>query len=996
MSPKRRCNGHLSSIKRHHRSCGIEPNIQLVSSSDEIRQTVSGSHCGELVRTDGLRVLNFNIAGLPTKRDSLSVVLEENRIDVVSIVEHWCKVDELRLLHLEGFNLAAQFCRKSENRGGVCIFTRTGLEFRPVSYVECIERVFEVCVAVLKNKVKNNNLYILSVYRTPNSCVKEFINRLSILLFQLYNSRDNYIICGDTNINLLKTSDPRTELIGLLVEYDIHPHISQPTRINDISSTCIDNIFSDLKDLGKVHVSSPVFYSDHTYQLCHFEFISLCNDLPEYIYKRNFNSVNIESFYDAISREQWHEMYAADDFQDKFAAFYNALVHHYNCCFPVKKMKTRKKNKKWYSPQIKEMHNLLCEMKTTERRLNNPDYTLKYRKLLKIYKDSVEHIKKQRNDYRLVNAADLSKESWKIVNESRNKLRNKMPASINDEKGDVITETSQMCDAFNKYFLDISEHSPRPEFDGVTLENFGPSSFFLGAVTPWEVGGLLRRTTRKHAAGIDEIDGRALRAVQDLICYPLCHLINESFSHGEFPEIIKESKCIPVFKNKGSKSDVSNYRSICVQSQISKIFELCFSERLVNFLEKNKILSDAQNGFRQNKSANTAILDCLEFIYNALNGKDQVVGLFYDLSRAFDSVDHELLLSKLYAGGIRGVAYNWVSSYLGERKQTVVMDGIKSYTGGCDLGVPQGSVLGPLLFIIFVNDIGNACCARGRAVLYADDTNILVREANQSRLVEDCNHVSLQFYEYCKNNGLVLNSGKTVFVQFFPKNITVDYTLLLKVNGKSIVNTSVVKFLGLNIDQKLTWENHIGVTCGKISALCFLIKQLRGTVGEHTMRLVYFGLVQSVLQYGLLFWGSSAHFNDAFVLQKKALRCIEGVHPGTPCQNIFKKWKFLTLPCLYILQLINYVNNHENSFVRNCDVHPHLTRRAHDLRVPYSRLTVGQNSPSHIGVKCLNKMKAIIPDENCTKIFKLRARKFLCESAFYSVKDFLDYAPVRL
>lgn len=375
----------------------------------------------------------------------------------------------------------------------------------------------------------------------------------------------------------------------------------------------------------------------------------------------------------------------------------------------------------------------------------------------------------------MADAADLSRESWKIINEGRGRKNAGVPDSVWGRTGDVITDPLEICDRFNDFFLEISDIGPVPKFDNIFHKSFQPSSLFLSYVTPNEVRDLLRRTTKKPAAGIDEIHGRALGRVGDIVCYPLAYLINESFVNGQFPNSIKTSKCIPVFKNKGSRREVENYRPVSIQSQISKIFEICYSVRLLKFLEQNNVLGESQNGFRPNRSTNTAILDCLEFVYGALNSKEHAVGLFYDLSRAFDTINHKILLDRLFASGIRGVAFDWAASYLNDRKQTVMVKGTRSCTKENNLGVPQGSILGPLFFIIFVDTVADECfTSLGRVVMYADDTNMLLSHVNIESLVNECNRVSQSFSNYCSDNGLILNASKTLYMQFFPKNASTD------------------------------------------------------------------------------------------------------------------------------------------------------------------------------------------------------------------------------
>lgn len=628
-----------------------------------------------------------------------------------------------------------------------------------------------------------------------------------------------------------------------------------------------------------------------------------------------------------------------------------------------------------------------------KKKLNNEFYTLKYKQLLQIYKNKVQYAKSQNNNLRIQNAANLPKECWKIINESRckNGFTRHPLILINDDHGNLITNDNiHTCNSFNTHFLEVVKNCPDPNFKDIFFEFVGPSSLFIKDIDVQETREILIKTTKKCSAGIDEIHGKALRHVTDIICWPLSYLINESFKCGEFPQLIKESKCIPLYKGKGDNRDRNNYRSICIQSQISKVFEEAYSRRLVNFLNKYKILNENQHGFRQNRSTQTAIYDCLEYIYKSLNNREHTVGLFYDLSRAFDSIDHKLLLEKLYSVGVRGIPLNWAASYLSNRTQTVTVNGAKSSRANINKGVPQGSILGPLFFIIFTNDVHKCFNGTGYSLLYADDTNTLVSDIDLYKMIDKCNKISNNFNKYCTNNGLILNSQKTALIRFLPKNVSVDYSLYVAVEGQSIRNDNVVKFLGLNLDQKLTWSIHIDILCTKLSSVCFLIRTLRTNVSMDVLRLVYFGLVQSILQYGLISWGSSSHFQKAFNMQKKILRYMINVSPDTSCRPLFRMHNIMSLPNMYIYQLILNIYTNRNKFQLNSDYHSHETRFASDLHLPYSRLTVSQNAPSYLGIKCFNKISKIVPNLDQDN-YKNKLRSFLLNNVFYSVKEFLDF-----
>lgn len=393
-----------------------------------------------------------------------------------------------------------------------------------------------------------------------------------------------------------------------------------------------------------------------------------------------------------------------------------------------------------------------------------------------------------------------------------------------------------------------------------------------------------------------------------------------------------------------------------------------------------------QNGFRQNKSTQTALADALNYVYEGLNNKQLLSAIFFDLSRAFDTVNHSLLLKKLESVGVRGVPLKWSHSYLSDRTQEVFIKNTKSSSKKVSMGVPQGSILGPLFFV-FINDIVSN--NRNKLVLYADDTNVLIRCNSIESLASEASLFSNNFFSWCENNGLKLNIDKTTFMRFLPKNVSLNYELFIPLNGKSIQASNSVKFLGITLDPKLTWEPHIINIIGRLSSICFLIRSLRDTVSDSVIRLMYFGLVQSSLTYGLIFWGSSSHFDKVFIIQKKILRCMDNKKQTYSCKPLFKKYNILTLPCLYIYYLILYVLENKQDFTSVKEVHSYGTRNNQNLHLPYSRLSVSQ-AFNYQSIKCYNKVYNLISPFESINIVKRRLRTILLDKVYYSVKDFLE------
>lgn len=515
-------------------------------------------------------------------------------------------------------------------------------------------------------------------------------------------------------------------------------------------------------------------------------------------------------------------------------------------------------------------------------------------------------------------------------------------------------------------------------------------TIFLRPVTPLELHRLVSSCCASHSSGVDGVPGDLLRQCYAYLEKPLLYLLNRSFSGGIFPDKLKLSKVIPIFKNKGSKFDPNNYRPISLQNQFARIFEKAFYTRITGFFHETECLSQYQHGFMQGRSTETAFITAIDFISRSLDEGGRAAALLYDFSRAFDMVDHGILLDKLARLGVRGLAHSWLGSYLRNRGQVVQLEGgVRSSQEFISCGVPQGSVLGPILFLVIINDLPNCFPESTVPVLYADDTNCLLSSSNLNEAILMAQSTTNAVSNWANNNKLIINSSKSALIHFLPKNGVRDLSWCIYLDGNTVQQHNSVKFLGLTIDHKLTWEEQCSKVANTLYSFSYLFRTLRNIVSHNTLMLLYYGHVYSRLTYGIVCWGLSSHAYNVFVAQKCILRQIAGIPRSHSARPLFSQFQILTLPCIYILHASLHARKIIHNLDRNCDIHSYNTRNCGKLYIPYCRTTVCANGPHTSSIKIYNQLPTSIKETGSLNLFKKSLKSYLLSKQFYSVQEFL-------
>ncbi len=342
-----------------------------------------------------------------------------------------------------------------------------------------------------------------------------------------------------------------------------------------------------------------------------------------------------------------------------------------------------------------------------------------------------------------------------------------------------------------------------------------PSTMYFTPTGPNEVREIINSFKTKKSKGDDGISMHLLKQLSEPCSLPLALIINMSLEHGIVPDAMKLARVIPIYKAK-SKEEFINYRPISLLSNISKVLEKIVHKRLYSFLTKHNILNEKQYGFRPKHSTVDAITEFISDVLPSLDRKHKCLSVYLDLSKAFDTINHAILLEKLQYYGIRGRALEWFRSYLVQRRQYVNYMGVNSTTQTIVYGVPQGSVLGPLLFILYSNDIPHAV-EHCKSILFADDTTVYLTGENLQTMYGQVNADLKSLNDWFRANQLSVNPTKTKYIVFAKHVNIANDDQFLHIENDRLERVQTTKFLGVFIDEHLTWKHHIDHVKKKVS-----------------------------------------------------------------------------------------------------------------------------------------------------------------------------------
>lgn len=949
-----------------------------------------------------LSILNINLRSLKKHYTELQSFLHSCNYSfaIIVITETWLNHNYDKMFHLENYNFFT-LCR-NECYGGIRIYYKNGINLQLLNDETNINNACEILSTRLLIG-KTDILNIICIYRPPSGSLSEFTEYIKNLTNVKFKD-SKCLFVGDLNADFFNLESTNSfNLFSNLFESSYRLLITKGTHVqgNRINSL-IDHIITNLP-FG--HISTVFNYkiADHLPSAAFIETDDLTfKTVP--VKFRNFSEDSIEEFLQDKSNlfEEFFNSYIennndVNEMVGNLISFSKKLCNKY---FPVKikKLGPVRFNSPWIDKKLLRCINKQNELQNWFNNGHINEKTLSNYKLLLQF--AIEQSKKLYFELKFANSKN-SKDSWKIINSLYGSKKNMSEEAYIDQNGSKINDNVGIANAFNNYFLSIpyetiNDYNNRADSHSINKEDFlylipnNVNSIFMMPTHPDEIQKIIFSLSNNSI--LSEVPLKFIKLASYEYSLIMTRIINLIFECGDYPDTFKIAEIHPITKKKPS-SHIVNNRPISILIVFDKILEKIMHERFYNFFIKNKIFTESQYGFMTGKGTDLAILQLLDYLYPGFSESLYILCLFIDFSKAFDCIEYSLLLAKLWRYGIRGIAYKLIKSFLSNRKQYVVHNKQKSDLGNITIGVPQGSCLGPLLFIIFVNDLFYLLKNLCNIVQYADDTALVKSSNNLCELVAHMNHVLYTLNRWCRSNSLCLNSDKTKAMVLTLRNYT-DIPHI-KLDENIIEYVTNIKYLGVYIDSKLNFNCHIDHLCKKLSMLSGITYYIGKYLTVSSAIKFYYAFIFSSISYCITGWGGNMSREGVRKLierrHKKIVLNLFGKFENNNYDFICKKYSLLKTSDIYnyFLGLLTYktINgNVPNSDLcvwlrgeNSNDTHLYETRFRPEVYLPFPRINVIKNGYIYNSLNLWNSLNVDIKNSNTVNSFKGKLKRYFVD-----------------
>lgn len=944
---------------------------------------------------NNLKIIHQNIRSINKNFEGFLINLKLINIefDIMILTECWIK-NSYTPKNIEGYYCINTSYNTKQN-DGIVVYIKNNLK----TTTKEIKINDANCLHIQATSVFD----ILAIYRSPSAPnITNFLTSLETVLHKLKHCSNLFLI-GDTNINILENGHPqRDDYLNAISYYGLVSYINQPTRVTEETLSCIDHVIGRTKQsINTIIYESTV--TDHYSTILEVE-----NDNT-----RKDNSVNIsimknkidwDTIIFNIKNEKWENLYSITDNDMAWNYFTNFIQNQINLHTNQKEVPNKKNTitKPWITPGllkcIRKRDNIHKQIRNDP---NNYLLTIFYKKYRNICTKLIKHAKNKYYSRKIIECNNDSRKIWQTLKEITHakQFRSQIDElTIDGQSVNFNLDPKTIADHANTFFTNIgsklaskiqenincntktppSDDNPREE----TYKKFTLKEVLMEDIIK-EIDSLKERTS----PGYDKIPCKLLKSLKSHIAVPLKFLINKSFTQGCFPNVLKQGIISPIFKG-GDKTEITNYRPICVLSALSKIVEGILRDQLTTYLDSSKILSANQFGFRQNLSTSDAIANVTDFITSNVDRGNKCLAIFLDLAKAFDTVNHKILLDKLKRIGISDTVLQLFHSYLTDRTQCVKINSTYSRPQKTVCGVPQGSILGPLLFLIYINDLCNLQNC-GQITTFADDTVLIFYAKSWDEVFKMAENGFRIVKNWLDAHILTLNTDKTKFLTFRISNKLLPSHQSLKLHScnpllspctcPSISRVDSIKYLGIQIDDLLKWKVHVINLTTKLRKLVYFFKIVRDILNRKQLKQVYCALIQSSLEYGIISWGSASNtcLEPLEKIQKLILKVILKVPLRTSTDFIFKTLNVLNLKKLYSKNIL--LHQFKNTHMYEERISTRALRESHvkSFNIPVCQTSYGQRSFKYNATKLFNSLPINIRNTQTKSSFKSKIIDYL-------------------
>ncbi|XP_075158740.1 uncharacterized protein LOC142231945 [Haematobia irritans] len=877
--------------KTFHLSCTDLTKREFEMLIDNESETFECEYCREEEDDDSEREkeisLNSRSVSSINKFNRLKGLLSSIPIlpDIIAIQETWFQNAITQIYSIPGYKVV--HCCREDGYGGTSVYVRDKWVYT-VDYCKSESFLDIIAISLLNFKVNARPMKFLTFYRSQKCSVEQFKFTLESMLND--HAGSPIVLVGDTNIDRYHSSY-YNEMLDLFQSFgceNAHEMVTRP-----LSNTCIDHVFSNFVE--RVDVDSvECDISDHNLVFCKIKSKIMRNDFVE-VMKTKCDYQKAKRYLSDELSPDFGSLNVQDQTDRLTSCIQGAIA------YSTTVSKTLKHARFMMTPWINVnlQHLITIKFKLLKRRKKERGNEAIQDSLKRISRIISIANKRSREAYYAENidrAANDPKRGWNFINEVLGKKGHK-ELELKDVQGRRISNNLDKANALNTYFLDSVMSLRRGILvdpgDNInifhTLSGDIDSVFSIEQVDNNCIMEVIENLKAGKSPGHDGISSIFLKECSEIVSPFLAKIFNGMISLSIYPDILKLHRIVPIPKIVNA-SDVSNFRPVAVLSTIDKIFEKIIYDKLYTYCESNNLLYENQYGFRRGCGTEEAVLNVIKFICSGLDGGfNGVAGVFFDFSKAFDLVDHQLLLEKMHIYGIRGKEFLLFRSFLENRKQYVDVSKSKSFVGPVVHGVPQGSCLGPLLFSIFINDIRNLQLS-GKLFMFADDICLFYPYKYDIALRANIERDSALLCEFARVNRLVLNADKTKLIRFRP-NPSVNNDFSVYIDGKSIHECISVTYLGVMLQNNLAWDCHIRSLKRKIAPAIGFLYKMKNKLNTKTKLTIFSCLIQSHLNYMVTSYAynkNNSELRSLQSMQNKALKVVFNLPPNFSTLSLFE------------------------------------------------------------------------------------------------------------